>query len=274
MKICLIKNYLFVLIVCSCLSANGQNSRFELSYGLGTNGQIQEAVDDYFYISNPLYILDESREAESSKLKYNITGKLFFNNQLFVRFIYGHYKAQNSYVYNSADLNGDFWNKHVIKNYNPGFGITKSFNKLNISSGIEVAFYKVNNYISYFEGSDVIRITDFGGQLLYTVNRKIESETLVEGGKGTAINGFLELGWSFHKRLGVGITMSYGYLWAEFGDEIVQSDEYKYSGNQSLNLPKYNIDVQYKKYKKKGISPPELSAFVSLKIGKFLKQKQ
>ncbi len=262
------KTYLYLLFAFSCLSANAQTRRFEFSAGIGNNGQIQEVLDDYFYISNPLYILDESADAEASKFKYNITGKIFFNEHLSLRLRYGNSKTHNSYVYNSNGLNGDFWNKQTVTNFNPALSFHKNFDKLNISTGIELAFYQVKEFISYFEGKDIVLVTNLGNQ--YYVQRSIQSETKVEGGKGTAVNGFLEVGYSFNKRLGVGITMSYGYLWAKFGDEIVQSDDYLYSGNQNLNLPRSTVDYSYKKYKKKSFAPPEISVFLSLRLGKIL----
>ena len=268
MKIFPLKNYLFVLIVCSCLSANGQIRRFEFSFGVGNNGQIQEVIDEYFYISGPYYVFDEVQVSEASNFKYSLAGKVFINDHLSLRLKYGYSKMKKSYEYTSGFLSGDFWNKQTVTNFNPALSFNKKFVKINISTGVELAFYKVNDNILYFEGKDHIVVEDLNNQNTYIVQRTIQSETTMKGGKGTAINCFLELDYSFLKRMGVGISMSYGYLWSEFGDEIIQKDEFSYSGN--FNLPSSSGDVKYKKYKNKSFAPPEISIFLFLRLGKIL----
>lgn len=264
------KNYLFIMLVLSGVSVNAQIRRFEFSGGIGNNGQIQKVLDDYFYISNPLYILDETQSAEATEFKYHLSGKLFINDHLALRLKYGKSKTQNSYFYDTFELEGNFSNNQTTTNWNPALCFNKNFGKLNISTGFEFAFYNIHKFESYFQGNEVLVIQNPTDQPNYYVPRNVESEITIEGGKAIAINCFLELEYLFSKRVGLGANVSYGYLWTKFGDEIIQMEAYKYPDNNLIGLPGSSYYTHSKSYKHKAFSPPEISVFLFLRLGKIL----
>lgn len=264
------KNYLLVLFVLCCYSVNAQIRRFEFSGGIGNNNQIQKELDSYFYLSNPLYLLDETQSAESNNLKYNLIAKLFFNDHVSMRVKYGHSKTHNEYDVNLFDLKGNFWNKQTVTNINPALCFNKHIGKLTITTGFEFAFYKVQNFVSYFEGTEVVNIQGLSGNDNNFFTRSVISETTIEGGSATGINGLLELQYQFSKRMGIGAAMSYGYLWTKFSDQIIVDEKYVYYNTGLYNFnPKY-YQEQDKSYKSKSFSPPEFSVFLFLRLGKVL----
>ena len=251
------KKLLLIVLMIWGFVSHAQIRRFEIAAGIGNNNQVENVLDEYFYPSNSLYLLDESESAEASTFKYNITGRLYFNSRYSLRLRYGHAKINNDYDYYDSELKGDFEVNQIVTNINPAFCISEVVGRFNFSTGIEFAFYKVKDYSFYFDG------VEYGISNNVSYSRKIVSDYVMEGGKVTGINNFIDIEFSATSRLGIGVSASYGMMFAKFGDQIRERTTYSGSSTYTSN--------ENKNYKRKYFSAPEVSVYAFLRFGKGVK---
>jgi hypothetical protein len=253
------RNILILLLVFCVFKGQSQNRRFEFMFGIGNNNQVQNVLNNYFYLSDPLYILDETKTAEISNFKYNVTAKININDRIAVKVRYGHSKTDNSYYYNTPNLFGDITIEQKVTNINPAVCYGTTLGKFSISTGLEFAFYKVKAYTFKFEGTRISEYPQIGTVVQANIN-----DIIIDGGKVRGINNFVELQYSFSKLLAMGVNASYGFMFAKFGDQITYDDTY--GSNHTTN-------TETKEFKEKYFSEPEISVSLILKVGKHLKVK-
>jgi hypothetical protein len=259
--------YIILVLLCQfCLDSQAQTRRFEIMAGVGNNGQVEKALNEYFYPEDPLYLLDEAQTAEATSFKYNISGKLNISERISLRLRYGKSKTNNSYYYSSPDLFGNFAIEQDVVNYNPAICINENLGKFKVSTGIELAFYKVKDFHFKFKG------TDYFIWVNNKYSRFVESDYVMEGGRVTGINNFLEFQYSATSRFGMGASVSYGMMFAKFGDRTKETVSYVYPPGLGLNSngPVNIVVSEDKKYKKSYFSSPEILVFLFFRFGKAL----
>ena len=258
------KYHLSILFLLISLKGFSQIRRFEISAGIGNNNQIESVLNEYYYPTDGMYVLSESKNAEAKTFKYNISAIWHFNDRYSLRLKYGHSKLENSYYYSDETLSGDFTMEQIVTNVNPAFCVSYQMGRLNFSTGIEFALFKVKEFKMDLEGfgSGYYQNTPF--------TNTINSDLIIDGGKITGINNFLELEFSATSRIGIGASASYGMMFTNFDGNITEKTIKVYDPNSIISSSYYH-NSEEKKYKKRYFSAPEVSIFVFLRFGKAVK---
>lgn len=256
------KNYFLILAIFLInFSAKAQLRKCELQVGIGNNGQIERAINDYYYELSPLYLMDYTSKGEFSTFKYNIGLILNFNNHIGMRLRYGRSKTENTYDYNSSDLDGVFQIDQLITNLNTALRLSDGFGKFRFSTGLELVFYRVSNFNFSFDGVESI----YSGNSINYLKHNLR--VVADGGKAIGINNFLEIEYPFSNRFAFGASASYGLMYAKFGDQVSVTDK---RSNISSSTYFSNSTNDYKSYKSKYFSAPEIMFHLIIKFGKEL----
>jgi hypothetical protein len=261
--------------------AIAQERKYEISVGASNNGQIQSALDKFYYISDPLYVLPQSSNASSKVLKYFIKADIFLGKSIYVNLCYGNSKLNETYYYDITNTSGSLFeiaeeygnmtNDQVNRNFNIGVGYHHPIGKFRFTTGFEIAFYTAKEFKSAFLGTQLVPTMYNNQQVLLT--RSVKSTTIMPEGKAKAYNHVLEIDFLFSKRVAVGTSIHYGVVSAKFGDEVQYKNSYSYrplvtSTGVLTIYPSNSSSREYKKYNVKYFSNPEFRFFLIFKFGK------
>ena len=229
--------------------------------GIGNNGQVESVINDFYYQNSPLYLMDYTYNAEFSTFKYNLGVKWNLSKHIGIRLRYGHSKTNNSYNYDSGDLNGVFSVEQLVTNLNPAVCLTEEVGKIRVSTGLEFAFFRVGDYNFDFLGTE----TQVSGNSTYVTRHDISQ--VVDGGKVTGINNFITIEYALTKRILFGTNASYGFMFAKFGDTVSFTDKVtSFPGNNF-----YTVQTsESKTFKEKYFSSPEVMFYMVWRFGKLI----
>jgi hypothetical protein len=255
----IMKNLFTILFITVCLTVQAQRS-IEFMYGYGNNGQVQSAINEYYYPSDALYLLDESSIAKIGERKKNYSARIYFNSRWSIRFRHGRMNIDNEYHVGTNQLNGVFQISQKINNFNTAICISEHIGRLSISTGLEYAHYKVSEHLLQFDGVEAYIYNSFP----YYPN--VDADITMDGGKIKGINSFAEVAIYPSSYFGLGVNFSFGMMSAKFGDKV--HDNVKFTNPPNLPSGPQNYSIfSDKKYEKKYFSDPEISMFLILRLG-------
>ena len=223
-----------------------QNKKFELGISVGNNGMFREVQQDMYDYVFSLYNY-ETYEIKSSELKYTLSARYFFSENVSGRLKLGYAKVHDEYegsstVYSAENIEIN----QNITNFTPSICFSKKLDKFEIMTALELPLIFVGDIEADYELDD-----DFAPA-------PASAKETITGGKIWGISGGIGVRYNFSNVVAVGTEINYGLLFANVGDEI----ESEFS--DGVFTESYSIEGEFKKTY---FSSPEISLGLYFNIG-------
>lgn len=238
-------------LMLSILLLKAQQGQTEIGLLIGNNGQLDKTLHDFYFIG---YETPASNYGMGRDFKVGISGRYYFTDNISSRLKFGYA------IRNSQDSLLE-WNEHVhhslthnVWNANPAICFSKQFDKLEISTGVEIPVMFVNKFKSVI---DDVRFDNDSS----TVVNVIKTTITMSKGFVWGINNFIQIKYFITDYLALGGEIDYGLLFAHLGNKAEYYEETFYPTTSS------RVQGFDKKYRKTYFSPPEVSAGIFFRFG-------
>jgi hypothetical protein len=238
------KKITFLLLLLLPALVQGQYKKFELGITAGNNGQFEKILNDFYNPYMAVYFMDDI-EIKSTDLKYTLSARCFFSENISGRLKAGIANKKEKYSNSEDYFHETYEVKQSVINFNPSLCYSKSIDKFEIMTGLELPLMFVGEMNGEYEVDD-----DF-----YSESGKVT----MPGGFIFGINGFLGLKYYFNSWFGIGSEINYGLLSSKIDGEITSTY------TTSFEVEEDEFDASYKKTY---FSSPEFSFGIFLKPGK------
>jgi hypothetical protein len=228
-----------------------KQKKFEFGVSIGNNGQLDRLLDDFYFLvaeaSN-----NNAEVVRHTNIKYNVTARYFFSENISVRLRIGEAKRKMYYLRVDPIDNWSTNYKQNIINFNPSICFSKMINALEISTGFEIPIIFVGefNFNEHYKNSpDSINVTYES-----SVNDRID------GGFIWGLNNFLSIKYFLGKNFSISSEINYGLLSATLGNKRNLTEEYIIPAQQTVHH-QFNM-----KYKDVYFSYPEFSFGINYRL--------
>jgi len=244
----LMKKIILSLLILVPFVAGAQSKKFELGFSVGNNGMFSEVKEDYYDNYFFQFLFFEPVEKKSSDLKYNLSARYFFSDNISGRLKIGYSKRMDEYD-ESYYYFGNYNVSQTVTNFNPSLCFSKNLDKFELMTGIEIPLMIVGDYEMKggTEYDSVIYVSPLG----YT-------KTTISGGFIWGVSSFIGVKYNFNSWIGISSEINYGLMFANVGDEIT---------NEYSDLYETYTETSKAGFKKTYFSSPEVSLGVFVKFG-------
>lgn len=231
----------------------GQYKKLELGISIGNNGQLDKILNDFYFYGHETAFLDDTYQDKTTNLKYGVSARYFFTDKISARLKFEHALRRDYYTKKDLMEYSDYTIKQDVFNIHPSICFSKTVNKIEIMTGIEIPLFFVRDF----------HLTENHEQMPDSITITSNSKTNITqtGGFIWGINSFIGVKYYFLKWLGIGTEINYGFLFANIGDKLTQSSEstIPFSASSSWEINK--------RYRKKYFSSPEVSLSLFFAFG-------
>jgi hypothetical protein len=231
----------------------GQSKSFELGISVGNNGQLDKTLNDFYFWGHETAYLDDSYQNETTNLKFSASARYFFSDDVSARLKFGKADRKDFYTKINPMEYIDYSIKQSVSNLSPSVCFSKTIDKLEIMTGLEIPMFFVNDFTfisNYRQMPDSVTVT-MDGKAIRTM----------PGGFMWGIINFIGVKYYFTKWFGFGTEIDYGLLFADIGGKM------KSESKSTLPTPTASYYEYDKNYKKTFFSTPEVSLGLFLRMG-------
>lgn len=235
-------------IFISSLACTGQTERYSLlTFTCSNNGQINNIIDDFYFSEYHGQSIRQISNYTQSDFKYNLHYEYVNVNNFVFYCMVGYSEKKESFtISNIPPVNESGNKKQNYFNVAVGAKYIYSVGKFQLSSGIEIPYYKISRYEEkYFFDSPT--------QTTYTTN-------LIDGGNAYGLNNISSIKIFFFKRFFFSTDLTFGLLALKLGGQNYSIIDYDNPAISTTNPPYEQL------YKKTAITNPELYFGVGIKI--------
>jgi len=252
------KKLLFILTLLPTIVL-AQDRRYEFGFSVGNNGQLDKTLNDFYFWGHETAYLDDSKESETTNLKYTASFQFIYSKSVSFRVKFGKYKREDFYTNIDPTSYIDYSIDHKITNISPSICFSKKIDQFEITTGIEIPLIFVND----FDFVSTYRVLPDS----VTVTQEVKSKRTMDGGFIWGINSFIGLKYHFTDFISLGTEVGYGLLFADIGGKMLLENE------KIIPTPSYTTAEVDKKYKKTFFSGPEVSLGIFIAVGNRLNNR-
>src|SRR5688572_1076364 len=146
------KKITLMLLVLIPSLASGQTKKFELGLTVGNNGLFSDVQKD-FYDETYLGFFYDSYESKSSSIKYTLSARYLFSENISAKLKIGYAKHHDEYEQEGSYFYRDSYeiNQSVVS-FNPSLCFSKNLDKFEIITGIEIPLLLAGDHTAETQG--------------------------------------------------------------------------------------------------------------------------